>query len=98
MGEDGIIRAADHHACGECTQEYRKSSAAVFDNPAAVVGIDENHIVPPLAENIEQPISPISVDGSNNAMDLDPEKMWTTMRVLDGVVMGPNVNLFVYFD
>lgn len=98
LGEDGIIRAADHHACGECTQEYRKSSAAVFDNPAAVVGIDENHIVPPLAENIEQPISPISVDGSNNAMDLDPEKMWTTMRVLDGVVMGPNVNLFVYFD
>ena len=40
MGEDGIIRAADQHACDECTQKYKKTSDVVFDNPAAVVGMD----------------------------------------------------------
>ncbi|KAF8812166.1 hypothetical protein BYT27DRAFT_7221213 [Phlegmacium glaucopus] len=94
LGENGIIRAADHHACGECTQEYRKSSTAVFDNPAAVVGVDENCTVPPLAENVEQPRSLMSDDSSTNEMDVDHEKLWTTMRVLDGVVMGPNYCAF----
>ncbi|KAF8961578.1 hypothetical protein BDZ97DRAFT_1664120 [Flammula alnicola] len=89
LGEQGIIRAADHHACSECTQPYKKTSDAVLNDPAAVVGVDENQDVPPLAETAEvmdQPASPISVDSSNDAMNVDKN---ITMVVLDGVVMGP---------
>ncbi|KAF8951729.1 hypothetical protein BDZ97DRAFT_1909735 [Flammula alnicola] len=89
LGEQGIIRAADHHACSECTQPYKKTSDAVLNDPAAVVGVDENQDVPPLAETAEvmdQPASPISVDSSDDAMNVDKN---ITMVVLDGVVMGP---------
>jgi hypothetical protein len=65
-----------------------------------VVGVDENRTVPALAEDIEieQSISPVSDNSSNESMDVDSEqhwenlKRWCTMRVLDGVVMGPTVN------
>jgi len=95
LGEQGIIRAADQHACGECTQPYKESSDAVMDDPAAVVGVDENQNIPPLAENNRvspQPLTapPISQDNSDNAMDIDRRNV--TMVVLDGVVMGPTVN------
>ena len=95
LGEQGIIRAADHHSCSECTQPYKKSSDAVLNDPAAVIGVDENQDVPPLAETgetMDQPhlASPISVDSSDNAMNVDKKNI--TMIVLDGVVMGPQVN------
>jgi len=95
LGEQGIIRAADQHACSECTQPYKESSDAVMDDPAAVVGVDENQNIPPLAENNRvspQPLTapPISQDNSDNAMDIDRRNV--TMVVLDGVVMGPTVN------
>jgi hypothetical protein len=95
LGEQGIIRAADQHACSECTQPYKKTSDAVMDDPAAVVGVDENQAVPPLAENNRDspqphPASPVSHDNSDNAMDVDQRNV--TMVVLDGVVMGPTVN------
>ena len=97
LGEQGIIRAADQHACSECTQPYRKTSNAVMDDPAAVVGVDENQDVPPLAENNRvspqpHPASPISQDHLDDAMDIDKRNV--TMVVLDGVVMGPTVNHF----
>ena len=95
LGEQGIIRAADQHACSECSQPYKKASDAVMDDPAAVVGVDENQAVPPLAEDNRvspqpQPASPISQGNSDNAMDVDRRNV--TMVVLDGVVMGPTVN------
>ena len=95
LGEQGIIRAADHHACSECTQPYKKRSNAILNNPAAVVGVDENQDVPPLATNNRvlpqrHPVSPISVDSSEDAMDVDEKTV--TMVVLDGVVMGPTVS------
>ena len=71
------------------------SHKAVMDDPAAVVGVDENQNIPPLAENNRvspQPLTapPISQDNSDNAMDIDRRNV--TMVVLDGVVMGPTVN------
>jgi len=44
LGENGVIRAADQHACLECTHDY---IATTSDNTptahsAAVVGVDEN--------------------------------------------------------
>lgn len=98
LGEKGIIRAADKHECSECTQPYKKRSDAVLNNPAAVVGVDENQNVPPLAEaaqvpNQPQQDSPISVDDDDDdAMDVEKKKV--TMVVLDGIVMGPTVSLF----
>jgi hypothetical protein len=44
LGENGIICAANKHACDECTQKHRNTSDVVdvvFDDPAAVVGVDE---------------------------------------------------------
>jgi len=66
-----------------------------MDDPAAVVGVDENQDVPPLAEDNRVspqplPASPISQGNSDNAMDVDKRNV--TMVVLDGVVMGPTVN------
>jgi hypothetical protein len=94
LGEKGIIRAADKHACSECTQPHKKTSAAVLNNPAAVIGVDENQNVPPLAgaaqlPNQPQPASPISTDDN-----MDIENKDVTMVVLDGIVMGPTVNSF----
>ena len=49
MGENGIICAADEHACKECTQPYKKTADIITgDNPAALVGVDENRAVPAL--------------------------------------------------
>jgi hypothetical protein len=49
LGEKGIIRASDQHACSECSQPYKRTSDAVLNDPAAVVGVDENQNVPQLA-------------------------------------------------
>ena len=99
LGEQGIIRAADKHSCGECTQPYKKSSDVILNNPAAVVGVDDNEEVPPLAENAEiidqpQPASPMSVDSSDDGMDINEKTC--TMAMLDGVVMGPQVKFIKY--
>jgi hypothetical protein len=94
LGEQGIIRAADQHACKECTQPYKRTSDAVLDDPAAVVGVDENQNVQPMAGDLAQPhpASPISTDDSEDALAMDVDKKTVTMVVLDGVVMGPTVN------
>lgn len=97
LGEQGIIRAADQHACSECTQPYKRTNDAIMNDPAAVIGVDENRNVPPLAETAEvpdqpQPISPISLNNSDVDMDVDNKTV--TMVVLDGIVMGPTVSFF----
>lgn len=55
LGENGIIRAADQHACGECTQEY-KSAEDMLPNadPAGIVGVDGNRAIPGLVEGVNQ--------------------------------------------
>ena len=42
LGENGIIRAADQHACSECTHDYigTTSDNAPTAGSAAVVGVD----------------------------------------------------------
>ena len=96
LGEQGIIRAADQHTCSECTQPYKKTSDAVFNNPAAVVGVDENQDIPLFEGNDDEvlpqphPASPISIDDSDDGMDVDKKDV--TMVVLDGIVIGPTVN------
>ncbi len=100
LGEQGIIRAADHHTCSECTQPYKKTSDTILDDPAAVIGVDENQTVPPLQgidEVPDQPrLSSVSMDNSDDDMNVDQRNV--TMVVLDGIVMGPTVNFFNIFS
>jgi hypothetical protein len=97
LGENGIIRAADRHACAECTQEYKKTSDVVFDDPAAVVGMDAtDDNIPTMASNHEEEQAdlhqiPVTAD---DEMDVDAISNIKNIKmvVLDGVVMGPQVN------
>ncbi len=98
LGEQGVIRSADQHSCSECTQPYKKTSDSIMNDPAAVVGVDENQDIPPLQEADEapdssHPISPVSIDDSHDSMDVDQKNV--TMVVLDGIVMGPTVIFFL---
>ncbi|EDR02989.1 uncharacterized protein LACBIDRAFT_331922 [Laccaria bicolor S238N-H82] len=89
LGEDGIIRASEKHACDECTQKCRETSDAVFNNPAAVVGVDATDDDIPALEgapegmDIDAPQVP-----SDDEMDTDDIPN-IRMVVLDGIVMGP---------
>jgi hypothetical protein len=92
-----IIRAADKHACDECTQRHRKTSDVVdivFDDPAAVVGVDAtDDDIPALVTDHEDP----EVDlHEGDEMDVDNIRD-TTLVTLDGVVMGPQVNELIIF-
>ena len=92
LGEDGIIRASEDHACNECTQKCKDISDLVFNNPAAVVGVDAtDEDIPALAE----PPKDMEVDApqvtSDDDMDTDDIPN-IKMVVLDGIVMGPQVN------
>ena len=84
----------DQHVCDECTQEYKKTSDVVFDDPAAVVGMDAtDDNIPAMPSNHEEvqvdlPQIPVTTD---DEMDVDAIRN-IKMVVLDGVVMGPQVN------
>ena len=94
LGENGIIRAADEHACAECTQKRKDTSDIVFDNPAAVVGVDATDdnipdlVAPPQARRVNIPQA-----NPDDEMDVDTAQH-IKMVVLDGIVMGPQVNDF----
>src|SRR6202050_1754086 len=55
LGENGVIKCAQNHSCSECTHEYKETADRITgDDPAAVLGVDENHQVPALVgENAE---------------------------------------------
>jgi len=52
LDKNGGIRLSNGHACLECTQDYKATANYVPQNndPAALLGVDENRIVPALAE------------------------------------------------
>ena len=81
----------------QCTQKHRKTSDVVdvvFDDPAAVVGVDAtNDDMPALVTVNEEP----EVDlHEGDEMDID-NICDTTLVTLDGVVMGPQVNDLIIF-
>jgi CxC6 like cysteine cluster associated with KDZ transposases len=88
-GEHGLIRAADQHSCTECTQKYKATSD--IDNggdPAAVVGVDENQTVPPLANSDSS--TPNIVPRENiQIAGVDNEPAFIKLIVMDGIMMGP---------
>jgi hypothetical protein len=106
LGENGIIRAADKHACSECTQVYKRSADIITgDDPAAVAGNDENRVVPPLVgEDAELAINDAAharENARNQAatiadQDMDVDHAPVKMVVLDGIVIGPVVCILAF--
>ena len=98
LGENGVIRSAENHFCSECTHEFKQTADVITeDDPAAVIGIDENHVVPVLTgEDAELAVEDAAQIKYNaqHAMEIDQspspvEESPVKLVVLDGVVMGP---------
>lgn len=100
LGESGIIRSAENHFCPECPHDYKPTADQITgDDPAAVVGIDENQNVPALngpdADLAARDAAQARLD-AENAMSVDQNSSSTAaapvkMVVMDGIVMGPTV-------
>jgi hypothetical protein len=93
LGEDGMIRSAEGHACSECTHKHKKDADVLPQiDPAGVVGVDENRNVPAYAgDDIDTQDSANDAGGQpeHNAMNVDePEHADVHMIVMDGIVMG----------
>ena len=100
LGEKGVIRSANHHECSECTHPYKaRADILTGDDPAAVVGIDENRAVPSLQgegadravwdaaqarQRVRMQEDEMEVEPESNEPDVAP--VW--MVVVDGIVMG----------
>src|ERR1700683_2590916 len=49
LGDNGVIKCAQNQSCFECTHKYKEIADRITgDDPAAVLGVDENHQVPAL--------------------------------------------------
>jgi CxC5 like cysteine cluster associated with KDZ transposases len=107
LGENGIIRAADQHTCQECTQPYKRTADIITgDDPAALVGIDENRNVPALTgENAGLAAEAAEQVGANamhaastvdQDMDIDLNGSHVTMAVVDGIVISPPVYNLIF--
>jgi CxC6 like cysteine cluster associated with KDZ transposases len=49
LGDNGVIKCAQNHSCSECTHKHKDTADRITaDDPAAVLGVDENHQVPAL--------------------------------------------------
>ena len=108
LGESGIIRSADHHQCAECTHAHKAiADMLTGDDPAGVVGVDENRAIPALAgrdANLAIWDAQIARDRAadhaqmdNVLMDDRPDHAPVRMVVLDGIVMGHQVGCLIPF-
>ncbi|KAF9491408.1 hypothetical protein BDN71DRAFT_1498064 [Pleurotus eryngii] len=64
LGDNGVIHSAEGHSCDECCHAFKDVADVIPrqpNDPAAVVGYDENHAVPDYAG---EPVDP-------NAMEVD---------------------------
>ena len=92
LGENGMVRCADGHTCEECTQTYKAAADFIdeVEDPAALVGVDENQAIP--AFTGERETLDIDCNGLDDRMDVDKSpnvKASVHMIVMDGIVMGP---------
>ena len=101
LAEEGIIRSAENHFCSECTHNYKATADQITgDDPAAVVGVDENQTVPALtgpdADLAIRDAAQARHDAEHSMLvDQNPtateEAAPVKMVVMDGIVMGPTV-------
>ena len=58
LGESGIIWSAENHFCSECTHTYKRTADILSgEDPAAVVGVDENCDIPAMTDPINAGIA-----------------------------------------
>ncbi|KAF8232604.1 hypothetical protein L208DRAFT_1271305, partial [Tricholoma matsutake] len=81
LGENGVIRAADQHACSECTHDYIATTADTTPTAlsAAVVGVDE------VEPSSPQPADSSSSSSSGSTSASTWERAWemTTRFIVD---------------
>ena len=91
LGENGVIRAADQHACSECTHDYigTTSDNIPTAGSAAVVGVDKDvEQAPQQATNSgSSQTGSRSASTSEDGMDVD--RAVVKMVVVDGSCFGP---------
>ena len=89
LGENGGIRLSNGHTCSECTQDYKATAdyATQNNDPAAVLGVDDDRPVPALADG-----NPDNINIANQPLAPAPSaaKAPVKMVVVDGLVMGPS--------
>ena len=104
LGNTGVIEPAKEHSCSQCSQPFKPTADFMInEDPAAVIGLDENGVVPAL-EGEDAALSAQQTDverqaararanrinyNAANEMDVDYDNC--TMIVLDGIVFGPKV-------
>jgi hypothetical protein len=96
LGKEGIIRKADQHSCSECTHPYKSTADRIVNNdPAALLGVDENYVVPALeGEDADLAVQDaaqarLNVHNARNVVDRNDDKAPVKLVVMDGQVMGP---------
>jgi hypothetical protein len=91
LGQNGIISAAKEHHCAECTHAYKRTSDIRASNdPAATLGVDEDHNAPEL-QDTNTSVGQSSPVGSERMEADSPVAKDVTMAVIDGIVFGPPV-------
>jgi hypothetical protein len=99
LGENGVVRSAQNHFCSECTHHYRTNADRITrDDPAALLGVDENRTVPVLTGEDADLAAQDAAQAryvAETAMDVDQASTLeheseapVKMVVLDGIVMG----------
>jgi len=87
LGNGGIIQAAVNHSCSECTQPYKATADAVHHTAAGAVLEGDELLLPEINDSSESESSKSSDDNGEETM--------VKMVVLDGIVMGPTVSIFI---
>jgi len=86
LGENGVIRAADQHACSEYTHDYiaTTSDNTPIAHSAAVVGVDED-----VEQSSQQATDSGSSSSGSTDDGMDVDKAPVKMVVVDGTCFGP---------
>jgi hypothetical protein len=89
LGANGIIRAAGGHQCSECAHEYKATADVIANSdPSDTVGVDDNDNEP-YHPSQQGETSSSSGDASDDDMEVD--KAFVRLMVVDGLVTGPSV-------
>jgi hypothetical protein len=113
LGNAGIIEPGKAHSCSQCSQPYKSiADFMVNEDPAAVIGVDENSAVPVLEGEyanlsahetaVERQAARRRANIINNSEsetdDMDVDYDNCTMIVIDGIVFGPKVKTYKLFE
>jgi CxC5 like cysteine cluster associated with KDZ transposases/CxC6 like cysteine cluster associated with KDZ transposases len=100
LGEGGLIRAANGHACEECTQKYRRASNQEVDHDqSATVGMDEANVLIGEDHDVEESTAPVKmvvVDGivMGHSICAYPECTSELANARGGVYCALHENMF----